>query len=72
MLEHEIVEEAAEFGRRFPDVSDQDVLDHIQYCYGRKLHDYTILGRAVLMAHRMQDENHALEFLQRMDVIGVK
>lgn len=46
------IEEAAQFGDRFPDLSEQDVLEHIEYVLVlRKLDPQYAISRVILRAY---------------------
>jgi membrane-bound lytic murein transglycosylase len=47
----EMIEEAAEFGDRFPDASDSDIVEHIRFVFkDPKLPRNSVLSRACIAA----------------------
>lgn len=65
-LERKMVYEAVALSERFPDLSDFDVLEHINYVYRCDITTGTILGRAILIAYGTQNEHRGLDFYEKM------
>lgn len=57
------LEEAFELSLRFPDLGDADVLEHIEFITGRKIHENSILARGILIAYDSQDPHKGMEFI---------
>jgi hypothetical protein len=61
--ERRMVFEAVSLSERFPDLSDFDVLEHINFVYRRNVRENTVLGQAILIAYATQNKSRGLDFL---------
>ncbi len=66
MTRRSMIYEAVRFSERFPDLSDADVLEHINYVFRTNVHDFSILGKAILIAYNTQNEHRGLDFLKEV------
>ena len=48
----EMIEEAAEFGDRFPNVSDYEVVEHVRFVFRRPIHPESCVANACIAAAR--------------------
>ena len=46
-----MIEEAAEFGERFPDAADHDIIEHISFVFRRPIHPESCVANACIAAY---------------------
>lgn len=68
MLIADLFDEAVEFGNRFPDVSELDFHEHIEYVLNRPIMRDSILFNALLIAFKNQN---AFQGISHLDNLGI-
>lgn len=46
----QVLAEAAEFGERFPDKQDDEILDHINFVFSKRVVEDSVLAKGIILA----------------------